>query len=177
MHQGEGFGQVTSYRPKAPHSVNNARPTDELNDFRSDPPPSPPQQGLRPLHTLPPQRSPPACADQLSPAFTAIFNTSLETCHVPARFKTSTIIPIPKKPRIRGLYLTDPLLDPLKFTYRANRSVNDTVMALHYILQHLDSAGNYIRILIVEFSSAFYTITARYKSKHTLDFPRIKCQA
>ncbi|KAK0154020.1 Major histocompatibility complex class I-related gene protein [Merluccius polli] len=37
------------------------------------------------------------CADQLSPVFTDIFNTSMETCHVPACFKTSTIIPVPKK--------------------------------------------------------------------------------
>ena len=37
------------------------------------------------------------CADQLSPVFTDIFNSSLETCHVPACFKASTIIPIPKK--------------------------------------------------------------------------------
>jgi len=39
--------------------------------------------------------------------------------------------------------LTDPLLDPLQFAYRANRSVDDGVnMALHLILQHLDSSGN-----------------------------------
>uniref|UniRef100_A0AAQ4RZY3 Reverse transcriptase domain-containing protein n=1 Tax=Gasterosteus aculeatus aculeatus TaxID=481459 RepID=A0AAQ4RZY3_GASAC len=124
------------------------------------------------------------CADQLSPVFTDIFNTSLETCHVPACFKASTIIPVPKKPRITGLNdyrpvaltsgvmksferlvlthlksLTAPLLDPLQFAYRANRSVDDAVnMALHYILQHLDSPGTYARILFVDFSSAFNTI-------------------
>ncbi|XP_010787373.1 homeobox protein OTX1 B-like [Notothenia coriiceps] len=90
------------------------------------------------------------CGDQLSPVFTDIFNTSLETCHVPACFKTSTIIPVPKKTRITGLNdyrpvaltsvvmksferlvlshlksITDPLLDPLQFAYRANRSVDD----------------------------------------------------
>ncbi|XP_071358873.1 uncharacterized protein [Trachinotus anak] len=43
------------------------------------------------------------CADQLSPVFTDIFNTSLETCHVLACFKSSTIIPVPKKPRPTGL--------------------------------------------------------------------------
>ncbi|KAK3548591.1 hypothetical protein QTP70_014845 [Hemibagrus guttatus] len=105
------------------------------------------------------------CANQLSPVFTDIFNTSLETCHVPACFKTSAIVPVPKKTKITGLndyrpialtsvvmksferlvlsYLkdiTDPLLDPLQFAYRANRSVDDAVnMALHFILQHLDS--------------------------------------
>ncbi|KAK3549702.1 hypothetical protein QTP86_007167 [Hemibagrus guttatus] len=55
--------------------------------------------------------------------------------------------------------ITDPLLDPLQFTYRANRSVDDAVnMALHFILQHLDSTGSYARILFVDFSSAFNTI-------------------
>ncbi|KAK9536483.1 hypothetical protein VZT92_006258 [Zoarces viviparus] len=124
------------------------------------------------------------CADQLSPVFTDIFNTSLETCQVPACFKASTIIPVPKKTRITGLNdyrpvtltsvvmksferlvlshlktLTDPLLDPLQFAYRANRSVDDAVnMAHHFILQHLDSPGTYARILFVDFNSAFNTI-------------------
>ncbi len=43
------------------------------------------------------------CADQLSPVLTDIFKTSLEKCHVPGCFKTSTIIPVPKKPRITSL--------------------------------------------------------------------------
>ncbi|KAK9535832.1 hypothetical protein VZT92_008187 [Zoarces viviparus] len=124
------------------------------------------------------------CADQLSLVFTDIFNTSLESCHVPACFKVSTIIPVPKKPRITGLSdyrpvtltsvvmksfarlvlshlktLTDPLLDPMQFAYRANRSVDDAVnMAHHFILQHLDFPGTYARILFVDFSSAFNTI-------------------
>jgi len=88
----------------------------------------------------------------------------LETCHVPACFKTSTIIPVPKKPRVTGLnddrpvaltsvvmstvatskHITDPLLDPLQFAYTANRSVDDAInMALHFILQHLDSSETY----------------------------------
>ncbi|KAK3527161.1 hypothetical protein QTP86_014579 [Hemibagrus guttatus] len=55
--------------------------------------------------------------------------------------------------------ITDPLLDPLWFTYSANRSVDDAVnMALHFIFQHLDSPGSYARILFVDFSSAFNTI-------------------
>ncbi|KAF0029541.1 hypothetical protein F2P81_018646 [Scophthalmus maximus] len=44
--------------------------------------------------------------------------------------------------------VTDPILDPLQFAYRANVSVDDAVnMALHFILQHLDTAGTYARIL------------------------------
>ncbi|KAL0147893.1 hypothetical protein M9458_056814 [Cirrhinus mrigala] len=125
-----------------------------------------------------------ACAVQLSFIFTLIFNRSLELCIVPSCFKCSTIIPVPKKPKTTGLndyrpvaltsvvmksferlvlaYLKDitgPLLDPLQFAYRANRSVDDAVnMGLHYILQHLDKPGTYARILFVDFSSAFNTI-------------------
>ncbi|KAK3517503.1 hypothetical protein QTP70_012581 [Hemibagrus guttatus] len=113
-----------------------------------------------------------------------IFNRSLELCEVPACFKRSTIIPIPKKPKMTGFndyrpvaltsvvmksferlvlaYLkniTGPLLDPLQFAYRANRSVDDAVnMGLHFILQHLDKSGTYVRLLFVDFSSAFNTI-------------------
>ncbi|KAK3521549.1 hypothetical protein QTP70_013077 [Hemibagrus guttatus] len=99
------------------------------------------------------------CANQLSPVFTDIFNTSLETSHVPACFKTSAIVPVPKKTKITGPNdyrpdITDPLLDPLQFAYRANRSVDDAVnMALHFILQHLDSPGSYARILFVDFNT------------------------
>ncbi len=55
--------------------------------------------------------------------------------------------------------ITGPLLDLLQFAYRANRSVEDAVnMGLHYVLQHLDRPGAYVRIVFVDFSSAFNTI-------------------
>ncbi len=121
------------------------------------------------------------CADQLAPIFTKIFNRSLELCEIPSSF---TNIPIPKKLKITGLndyrpvalmavdmklfermvlaYLkasTGPLLDPLQFAYRTNRSVDDAVnMGLHFILQHLERPGTRVRILFVDFSYAFNTI-------------------
>ncbi|XP_033182475.1 uncharacterized protein LOC113168488 isoform X2 [Anabas testudineus] len=56
--------------------------------------------------------------------------------------------------------ITDPLLEPLQFAYRKNSSVDDAAnLGLHYILQHLDLPGTYVRILFVDFSSAFNTIT------------------
>ncbi len=55
--------------------------------------------------------------------------------------------------------ITGLLMDPLQSVYRANRSVDDAVnMGLHYILQHLDKSGTCVRILFVDFSSAFNTI-------------------
>ncbi|KAF7705699.1 hypothetical protein C0J45_2293, partial [Silurus meridionalis] len=57
--------------------------------------------------------------------------------------------------RLVLVYLKDisrPLLDPLQF-------VDDAVnMGLHFILQNLDKLGTYLRILFVDFSSAFNTI-------------------
>ncbi|KAL0153349.1 hypothetical protein M9458_051345 [Cirrhinus mrigala] len=144
------------------------------------------------------------CADQLAPIFLQIFNRSLELCEVPSCFKHSTIIPVPKKPKITGLndyrpvalmsvimksleklvlaYLKDitgPLLDPLQFAYRANRSVDDAVnMGLHFILQHLDRPGTYVRILFVDFSSAFNTIipTLLQTKLNQLSVPSSICQ-
>ncbi|KAK3533800.1 hypothetical protein QTP70_029508, partial [Hemibagrus guttatus] len=185
-------------------SYNNDKPwfTAKLRRLSATPPPTPHPSHLSPQEedvnslfkrlntckaTGPDSVSPSLlkhCANQLSPVFTDIFNTSLEICHVLACFKTSAFVPVPKKTKITGLndyipvaltsvvmksferlvlsYLkdiTDPLLDPLQFAYRANRSVDDAVnMALHFILQHLDSPGSYARIPFVDFSSAFNMI-------------------
>ena len=125
-----------------------------------------------------------SCADQLAPVFTALFNKSLEQCQVPRCFKTSTIVPVPKKPSIASLNdyrpvaltsvvmkvferlvlrslkaATDHQLDPHQFAYRANRSVDDAIaLALHHILQHLETSGTYARVLFVDFSLMFNTI-------------------
>ncbi|KAM9834869.1 uncharacterized protein ACBT44_014576 [Syngnathus typhle] len=121
------------------------------------------------------------CAEQLAPTFARIFNRSLELCEVTLCFES---IPVAKKSAITGLNdyrpvaltsvmkslerlvlnhlkdVTGPLLDPLQFAYKANRSVHDAVnIGLHYILHHLDTPGTYARILFVDFSSAFNTIT------------------
>ncbi len=144
------------------------------------------------------------CADQLAPIFTQIFNRSLELCEVPSCFKRFTIIPVPKKSKITGLNdyrpvaltsvvmksfeklvlahlkdITGPSLDPRQFAYRGNRSVDDAVnMGLHYVLQHLDRPGAYVRILFVDFSSAFNTIIPnRLLPKLTqLSVPTSVCQ-
>ncbi len=48
-----------------------------------------------------------SCADQLAPIFTQIFNRSQELCEVPSCFKRSTIIPIPRNPKLLDLMTTD----------------------------------------------------------------------
>ncbi len=207
----KGMKYITSYKTPSPSTLENQQLADDLNEFYcmfEKTPFTPPATPLSPTPALKISEDDvcqvfkknkrrkaagldgvsPAClktcADQLAPIFTLIFNRSLELCEVPSCFKRSTIIPVPKKPKITGLndyrpvaltsvamksferlvlaYLkasTGPLLDNLHFAYRANRSVDDAVnMGLHFILQHLDRPGTFVRILFVDFSSAFNTI-------------------
>ncbi|KAK1786701.1 hypothetical protein P4O66_017100 [Electrophorus voltai] len=126
-----------------------------------------------------------ACADQLAPVITDIFNLSLTLGIVPSSFKRSTIVPVPKKPRPSDLndyrpvaltsvvmkcfeklvrdFITSSLpasMDPLQFAYRHNRSTDEAIAhLLHTTLTHLDEGrGNYVKMLFVDYSSAFNTI-------------------
>ncbi|KAK1806314.1 hypothetical protein P4O66_000031 [Electrophorus voltai] len=118
-----------------------------------------------------------ACADQLAPVFTDIFNLSLTLGIVPSSFKRSTIVPVPKKPRPSDLndyrpvaltsvvmkcfeklvrdFITSSLpasMDPLQFAYRHNRSTDDAIAhLLHTTLTHLDEGrGNYVKMLFTD---------------------------
>ncbi|KAK1791082.1 hypothetical protein P4O66_002119 [Electrophorus voltai] len=128
------------------------------------------------------------CADQLADVLTDIFNISLSCAVVPTCFKTTTIIPVPKKPLMSCLNdygpiaLTSiimkcferlvmrhiktqllPSLDPLQFAYRSNRSTDDAISTtLHLALTHLDEKGTYVRMLFIDFSSAFNTIVPQH---------------
>ncbi len=126
-----------------------------------------------------------SCVDQLAGLFTSIFNESLATSVVPTSFKKSVIIPVPKnnKPSClndyRPVALTSivmkvferlvkkhicfsipVMLDPLQFAYHSNRSTDDAIShVLHSSLTHIDSKkGNYVRLLFIDYSSAFNTI-------------------
>ena len=51
------------------------------------------------------------------------------------------------------------MLDPLQFAYRPNRSTDDAVsIALHTALSHLDKKNTYVRMLLIDYSSAFNTV-------------------
>ncbi len=125
-----------------------------------------------------------ACAYQLAWVFTDIFNLSLSLSVVPSCFKKSTIVPIPKKNKITCLNDWRPValtpifskcfeklirdhicsvlpasLDPLQFAYRRNRSTDDAIaFTLHTALSHLENKNTYVRMLFVDYSSAFNTI-------------------
>ncbi|KAK1792162.1 hypothetical protein P4O66_012056, partial [Electrophorus voltai] len=126
-----------------------------------------------------------ACTGQLAPVFTDIFNLPLTLGIVPSSFKRSTIVPVPKKPQPSDLndyrpvvltsvmmkvfeklfrdFITSSLpasMDPLQFAYHHNRSTDDAIAhLLHTTLTHLDKGrGNYVKMLFVDYSSAFNTI-------------------
>uniref|UniRef100_A0A3B1JFF3 Radial spoke head 3 n=1 Tax=Astyanax mexicanus TaxID=7994 RepID=A0A3B1JFF3_ASTMX len=92
------------------------------------------------------------CADQLTYVLTDIFNTSLDLAKVPSCFKSTVIIPVPKKAHISSLndyrpvaltpimrkcferlvkwHITSGLpttFDPFQFAYRPNRSTEDAI--------------------------------------------------
>ena len=122
------------------------------------------------------------CAYQLAGILTKIFNQSLAQSTVPPCLKSSTIVPLPKKPHISGFNDYQPValtpvvmkcfevrshitatlarsLDPHQFAYRENRSTEDAIaIALHTALSHLEQQGSYVRMLFVDYSSAFNTV-------------------
>ena len=128
------------------------------------------------------------CADQLAGVLTDIFNTSLKQAVVPSCLKTATIIPVPKKPTISSLndyrpvaltpimmkcferlvkdHITSklpPTFDPYQFAYRPNRSTEDAISsALHLSLEHLEGRNTHVRMLFLDFSSAFNTIIPQH---------------
>ncbi len=52
-------------------------------------------------------------------------------------------------------------LDPLQFAYRSNRSTDDAIaFTLHTALTHLENKNTYVRMLFVDYSSAFNTIAS-----------------
>ncbi|KAI4900272.1 hypothetical protein NFI96_023152 [Prochilodus magdalenae] len=56
-----------------------------------------------------------------------------------------------------------PSLDPLQFAYRPNRSTDDAITTtLHLALTHLDNKDAYVRMLFIDFSSAFNAIIPQH---------------
>ena len=49
-------------------------------------------------------------------------------------------------------------LDPLQFAYRPNRSTDVISIALHTALSYLDKRDTYVRMMFIDYSSAFNTI-------------------
>lgn len=112
------------------------------------------------------------------------FLKSLSKAIVPSCFKSATIIPVSKTTTVsclndyRPVALTpivmkcferlvmtqisekiDASIDQNQYAYRRNRSTADAVSSVvHLALTHLDSRDTYVRLLFMDFSSAFNTI-------------------
>ena len=100
--------------------------------------------------------------------FCIIFNECFSTKTVPAAWKTTCIVPVPKRPVISSLNDLRPValtsavmkvcervvlckldslvkdcIDPVQFAYRKNRSTDDAVLyVLENICSHLEKAGS-----------------------------------
>ena len=124
------------------------------------------------------------CAEQLAGVFTHLFGLSLRLKKVPTLWKTSCVVPVPKKGRpsapkdFRPVALTShvmkifermvlehlrPLvrdcLDPLQFAYQTNIGVEDAIICLlHRAYTHLERPQSMVRIMFFDFSSAFDTV-------------------
>ena len=52
-------------------------------------------------------------------------------------------------------------LDPIQFTYHPNNSTDNAIsIALHTALSHLDKSNTYVRMLFIDYSSAFNIIVS-----------------
>ncbi|KAI4876081.1 hypothetical protein NFI96_005743 [Prochilodus magdalenae] len=124
------------------------------------------------------------CADQISEVLADIFNVSLTQAAVPTCLKTATIIPVPKSSTVTGLNDYRPIaltpivtkcferlvmthikatidvtVDPHQYAYRKNRSTDDAISSVvHTALTHLEQKDSYVRMLFVDFTSAFNTM-------------------
>lgn len=57
------------------------------------------------------------------------------------------------------LSTVSPHLDPKQFDYRAERSIEDVLLTLvNNIYEHLEGVSNLVKVMYVDFSSAFSTI-------------------
>ncbi|KAI3364660.1 hypothetical protein L3Q82_011442 [Scortum barcoo] len=169
-----GLKTLTDYKKKISSAETCAELLKRINTRKAPGPDGIPGRALK------------VCADQLADVFADIFNMSLLQSVVPTCFKETIIVPVPKKTKILSLndyrpvaltstiimkcfelrlvksFITSSIpdsLDPLQFAYRPNRSTEDAIaLTLHTALSHLDQRDTYVRMLFIDYSSAFNTI-------------------
>ncbi|KAI3373837.1 hypothetical protein L3Q82_022418, partial [Scortum barcoo] len=113
------------------------------------------------------------CASQLSPVLGHLYNLSLSQEKVPMLWKTSCLVPVPKKSeaiRPGSLQTSRPHIS-------CDGGVNDAVI---YLLQrahmHLDGGGGTVRITFFDFSSAFNTIQPLLLARKNKKLIKMKVQ-
>ena len=136
------------------------------------------------------------CAEQLAGIFSFIFSWSLQTHSVPRLWKDSIIVPVPKNKCTKTLNDFRPValtslvmksferivkdelmntvqanLDPLQFAYRAGRGVDDAIITLiNMIVAHLEEAKSFVRLLFIDFTSAFNCIQPHILAERLLNY-------
>jgi len=71
----------------------------------------------------------------------------------------------------RLLTQTEPHHDPFQFAYKQNRCTEDaTLTLLHHAYTHLEKSGSFVRILFIDFSSAFNTIQPALMAQKLLQY-------
>lgn len=136
------------------------------------------------------------CADQLCDVLHYLFTLSLSVSKVPAIWKTSCIVPVPKKPNakalkdLRPIALTSHVMkcfertilghlraqvsafqDPLQFAYREGVGTDDALIyLLHRVYSHLETSAASVRIMFFDFSSAFNTLQPHILAKKLYGF-------
>ena len=167
--------QMTTHSPTVPPAITAGQVTGELKRLC-------PRKAAGPDGVCP--RLLKACAVELGEPLQHIFNLSLQQGRVPRLWKTSCLIPVPKKPHpselndFRPVALTSHIsktmerlllhilrpqvrhaLDPLQFAYQEKVGVDDAIIhLLHRAHSHLDKGKGAVRIMFFDFSSAFNTI-------------------
>lgn len=125
-----------------------------------------------------------SCGSQLAGVLCHLFNRSLSEHSIPSLWKSSIICPVPKKNNpscnndYRPVALTSLVMkgferlilsqlqeevsmhtDPLQFAYKQHRGVDDAVLTLlHATHTHLEKPRSLVRLVFVDFSSAFNTV-------------------
>ncbi len=124
------------------------------------------------------------CAFQLTSVLTGLFQLLLKCWVVPNSWKEAKIVLVPKISNANELKYFRPIaltsilgkcrervltryiwnnavkdLDPLQFAYRGKRGSDDAVITLcDLVAEHIQTTTNYVRILLIDFSSAFNSI-------------------
>ena len=135
------------------------------------------------------------CSNQLCAVFSQLFQLLLNCHFVPRAWRTSLIIPVAKTSSAKVMndfrpvaltsivckcmerlvcdHLTRSVatgLDPLQFAYKAKRGVEDATLTLFdSVFRHLDKSGTFVRVLMMDFSSAFNTLQPHLLLKRLID--------
>lgn len=166
---------TTCYLLPSPQSITADQVTSVLRTLCARSTAGPDQVSPRLLH---------ACAAELGDPLQHVFNLNLRLGKVPSLWKTSCIIPVPKKGHptevndYRPVALTSHVMktleqlvlrlmrpqvqgsrNPLQFTYQAQDEADDAVLhLLHCALSYRDAGCSAVRVLFFDLSSTFNTI-------------------